>query len=198
LFVSNETMVMQFKLYNTPDGLPAEGAQDVYVNLDQWDGYQYERQQILRALKVAGVENFVTITGDLHSFIAGYLYENFENETNAPEPPDGTPPVPGVEYPAGVCFMAGSVTSSNLSEIATNGVGFPAPVTADPEAYKAANPHITFFDSFTHGYNILELTPTLLTCTMQPVNPIDVQEGVKGTPRIFTVPVNQYVIAGDA
>ena len=94
--------------------------------------------------------------------------------------------------------MAGSVTSSNLSEIATSGVGFPAPVTADPEAYKAANPHITFFDSSTHGYNILELTPTLLTCTMRPVNPIDVQEGVKGTPRIFTVPVNQYVIAGDA
>ena len=93
-------MVMQFKLYNSPDGLPAEGAQDVYVNLDQWDGYQYERQQILSALKDAGVENFVTITGDLHSFIAGYLYENFENETNAPEPPDGIPPVPGVEYPA--------------------------------------------------------------------------------------------------
>jgi phosphodiesterase/alkaline phosphatase D-like protein len=47
-------MVMQFKLFNDyqDDGVtPAPGAQDVYVNLDQWDGYQYERQQIISVLK---------------------------------------------------------------------------------------------------------------------------------------------------
>jgi alkaline phosphatase D len=92
-------------------------------------------------------------------------------------------------------FMAGSVTSSNLSEIVTNGVGFPAPVTADPQAYKAANPHIVHFDSSTHGYNILEITSVQLTCRMQPVNPIKMREGAaKGNPSIFRLFRDQYLI----
>jgi alkaline phosphatase D len=101
-----------------------------------------------------------------------------------------------VEYPAGVCFIAGSVTSSNLSEIATNGVGLSALVTADPQAYKAANQHTAHFGSSTHGYNVLEITPTQLTWRMQPVNPIKVREGAaKGNPSIFVVPKDQYLIA---
>jgi hypothetical protein len=43
------------------------------------------------------------------------------------------------------------------------------------------------FDSSTHGYNVLEITPTQLICRMQPVNPIDTQEGAKGNPSIFLV-----------
>jgi alkaline phosphatase D len=85
--------------------------------------------------------------------------------------------------------MAGSVTSSILSEIATSGVGLPALVIVDPQAYKAANQHIARLDSSTHGYNVLEITPTQLTCRMQPVNRIKVREGAaKGNPSIFVVP----------
>ena len=155
-------MFMQFKLFN-------------------------DYQQIISTLKQADVDNFVTITGDLHLFTAGYLYENFNSLNNAPEPTSDPPSVPGVEYPAGVCFMAGSMTSSNLSEIATNGVGFPAPVMADPQVYKAANPHIVHFDSSTHGYNILDITSTQLTCRMQPVNPIKMQEGAAKGNRPYSV-----------
>jgi alkaline phosphatase D len=136
-------------------------------------------------LKEANVKNFVVLTGDLHSFIAGSLKENFDDPAE-------------VDYD-GVCFMAGSVTSSNLTEIGTNGVGFPAPGVTDPEAYKASNPHITFFNSETHGYNVMEVTPDLLTCRMVSVNPIKVKEPrPPATPlRTFTVPRDQYVILGD-
>jgi phosphodiesterase/alkaline phosphatase D-like protein len=76
-------------------GDASPGAQAVYVNLDQWDGYQYKRQQIISALKQADVDNFVAITGDLHSFTAGYLYENFHSLNNAPEPVPDPPSAPG-------------------------------------------------------------------------------------------------------
>jgi phosphodiesterase/alkaline phosphatase D-like protein len=88
--------VQGIQRYHQDDGVtPAPGAQDVYVNLDQWDGYQYKRQQIISALKQADVDNFVAITGDLHSFTAGYLYENFDSLNNAPEPAPDPPSAPG-------------------------------------------------------------------------------------------------------
>ena len=105
------------------------------------------------------------LTGDLHSFIAGYLTGDFDDPAE-------------VDYD-GVCFMAGSVTSSNLAEIGTDGVGFPGPGVTDPEAYKASNPHITSFNSETHGYNVVEVTPDLLTCWMVSVHPI--KEGAAST-----------------
>jgi alkaline phosphatase D len=69
----------------------------------------------------------------------------------------------------------------------------------DPEAYKASNPHITSFNCETHGYNVVEVTPDLLTCRMVSVNPIKVKEPrPPATPlRTFTVPRDKYVILGD-
>ena len=70
--------------------------------------------------------------------------------------------------------MAGSVTSLNLVELATR-VGAPAPPAEDlSAAFKASNPHIEFFNSETHSYNVMEVTPEQLTCTMKAVNTIQV------------------------
>jgi alkaline phosphatase D len=197
----NETMLMQFKLLNTyvnalgrdrlaatlegtepPQGaqqdlLPASGS--VYVNLDQWDGYQAERREIARRIKDENVKNFVTITGDLHTYLAGYLKEDFDDP---------------LDEPIGTCFMAGSVTSSNLVELATR-VGIPAPTAEDLSAFfKASNPHLEFFNSSTHGYNVLEVTPEELTCTMWAVNTIRFPEAALYPLRRFTVPVNEALI----
>lgn len=183
----NETMVMQFKVANTyADQLPGvefpEGG-DVYVNLDQWDGYQKEREDIALALRDKGVKNFVVMTGDLHSSIAGYLRVDYDSLT------------PPQEDAVGVCFMASSVTSANLTEIATR-LGYLGPGATDfGEISKASNPHIEFFNSETHGYNILTVTPEELTCEMVSVNPIKTPEGALRTPlRTFTVPQGQYLI----
>ena len=153
------------------------------MNLDQWDGFQAEREEITQAFLDAnggqGVENFVVITGDIHSYIAGYVRENYD---------DPTPPVPETEVGGdpnpnnrllGTCFVCGSVTSSNLVELAAgagNGDfpqvderflesedGLSALQTAFQEG---SNPHIEFFNSSTHGYNVMEVTQERLTCTM--------------------------------
>src|SRR5262245_16155107 len=61
---ANEVMAMPLKLLNL-------GSASRYLTLDQWDGYPAERSQILS--RIAGTRNFVAITGDIHSFAAGYL-----------------------------------------------------------------------------------------------------------------------------
>ena len=75
--------------------------------------------------------------------------------------------------------MCGSVTSSNLVELAV-GAGngdFPQVderflesedgLSALQSAFQEpSNPHIEFFNSSTHGYNVMEVTREKLTCTM--------------------------------
>ena len=195
----NETMFMQFKTANTylaggeqeifpgvqpPDGTGPGSTEGVYVNLDQWDGFQAERGEITQAILDAnggqGVENFVVITGDIHSYIAGYVRENYD---------DPTPPVPetGItgEDPnpnnrlVGTCFVCGSVTSSNLVELAAGAGNSDFPQVNErflsseeglsllQSAFQEpSNPHIEFFNSSTHGYNVMEVTQEKLTCTM--------------------------------
>jgi alkaline phosphatase D len=58
---ANEVMLMQLK------------ATAVFFNLDQWDGYPAERAAILGELGAAKVQNLIALTGDIHTFIAGYL-----------------------------------------------------------------------------------------------------------------------------
>ncbi len=69
------------------------GTDGVYFNLDQWDGYQKERTKITDAFK--DVENFVVITGDLHTFIAAYVRENYD----ALYVPDGPPRMRSRSHP---------------------------------------------------------------------------------------------------
>ena len=84
---ANEVMLMQLR------------AAAVYVNLDQWDGYPKEREALLHAIGHAGVKNPVALTGDLHTFLAGYLKAEFDNP---------------FERPVGVELMVGSLTSANF------------------------------------------------------------------------------------
>lgn len=199
-FDNNTTVFMQFKVANAylaggadqifptvpqaPEGGDPDTADGVYVNLDQWDGFQAERREISQAILDAnegqGVENFVVITGDIHSYIAGHVRENYD---------DQTPPVPETEEGGdlnpnnrllGTCFVCGSVTSSNLVELATGAGNADFPqvderflesedgLSALQSAFQEpSNPHIEFFNSSTHGcYNVMEVTQEKPTCAM--------------------------------
>ncbi len=170
----NETMVMQFRLLGR---LVAPGG--LYVNLDQWDGYQAERAQIVRALREAGTRNVAVITGDLHSFVAGYIRSDFDDQN---------------EPPSAVCFMSGSATSSNLFEQLTRR-GIPLFPGLDLSfLLQISNPHLAYFNSDTHGYNILDVTPTELRCTMKSVTTIASRTALLRTLRTFCVPADQVLI----
>ena len=171
---ANEVMLMQLKLAV------------VYIDLDQWDGYQQERNLILNAIKHGNIKNVIALTGDLHTFLAGYLKTDFDNP---------------FEEPVGVELMVGSITSANFqeeidAEIPLISRSIPAKqmnVSADAvsDVIKASNPWIKFFNSSTHGYAILTITPTDLVCEYKAVSTITEPSATLSTLKTFTVPVNK-------
>lgn len=168
---ANEVMLMQLK------------ATAVYVSLDQWDGYGEERKHLLQTFGHAGVKNLVALTGDLHTFVAGYLKPNFDNIFASP---------------VGVELMVGSITSANFAEEIEAAVGLPsAPLPAKgfgvppnllEPLIRGLNPHIRYWDSSTHGYAVITLTPSALTCEFKAVTTIREPTAELVPLKTFTVP----------
>lgn len=131
------------------------------------------------------MKNFVTITGDIHSFVAGYQKVNFDNL---------------FEPAVSVCFVGGSVTSSNFVEVAASGGSIggrriqPSEVDYLALLVKLNNPHINFFNSSEHGYNLIEVTPEALTCTMKVVETIKQPQANISILKVFRVPRDQVLI----
>jgi alkaline phosphatase D len=48
------------------------------LNCDQWDGYNSERKALMSHLKTNNIGNVVAITGDIHSFFAGTVNDDFD------------------------------------------------------------------------------------------------------------------------
>ncbi len=100
--------------------------------------------------------------------------------------------------------MGASVTSSNLIEIATLGQGsvdtpaVPGPGPEGGDVFTAqaqsANPHISYLDSTKHGYNLIEVTPEQLTCTMKAVDTIRTPQSPLSTLKVFRVPAGTSTI----
>lgn len=116
-----------------------------FDNADAWDGYETERRLVMRYLDANDVSNFVALTGDLHTALAGHMRMKYDG---------GTDPAGRV----GVELMTPSITSTNLAEAAD--------IENDAFAQKVVrnvvlrnNPHLEFFDSFQHGYAVVEFTP---------------------------------------
>ena len=169
---ANEVMLMQLK------------ATAVYVDLDQWDGYGEERKSLLSTFQHADVKNLVAITGDLHTFLAGYLKADFDDPFFSPH--------------VGVELMVGSISSANLEEEILADIHLPSssvpakmfgvePNLLDP-FIRGLNPHIEYWDSSTHGYAVLTLTPSELTCEFKAVTTIQKPTANLVALKTFTVP----------
>ncbi len=169
---ANEVMLMQLK------------ATAVYVDLDQWDGYGEERKSLLSTFQHAHVKNLVAITGDLHTFLAGYLKADFDDPFFSPH--------------VGVELMVGSISSANFEEEILADIDLPsssvpakrfgvAPNLLEP-LVRALNPHIEYWDSSTHGYAVLTLTPSELTCEFKAVTTIQQPTANLVALKTFTVP----------
>jgi len=126
-----------------------------HVNYDAWDGYEYERQLVMgefaREARSRGTAlNLVTLTGDMHAYVAAYTKTDYR-EAERQEP------FPGAEESrVGVEFMSTSVSSDNLSS------STPTPPDVEEDAVEAAvesqNPHVEWFNWSRHGYTTIEFT----------------------------------------
>ena len=171
---ANEVMLMQLKFG------------PLYIDLDQWDGYQQERNAILNVVKHGNIKNFVALTGDLHTFLAGYLKTDFDNP---------------FESHVGIELMVGSITSANFAEEISSELGLSSrPIPAkqmglEPavisDTLRAANPWIEFLNSSTHGYGVLTITPSEMICEFKAVSTITEPTATLLPLATFTIPVNQ-------
>jgi alkaline phosphatase D len=130
--------------------------QSLFANGDAWDGYTAERAQLLQQVRDANIDNFVVLTGDMHSYIASHVEYDF-----------GDALVPS--NVAGVEFMTPSVTSGNLADVlasldAQSAARFDSKALTYKEILQAllssavyvTNPHLHFFNSFSYGYSTIK------------------------------------------
>jgi alkaline phosphatase D len=130
------------------------GASGLFLNSDQWDGYQADQQQLVEHLAglPAGAGDAVFLTGDIHSSWAMELPRD-----RSLYPTGGTS--------VGVEFVCPSVTSDGFYELATAGnptaenttVGL-AGARGATAAVQATNPWIKYLDGVGHGFTIVDVT----------------------------------------
>ena len=140
---ADEVLTMPFRL--------GSGPLSVYPVQGGWDGYTRERQRISEAVAAADVDNYVTISGDMHCYIAGYKQTSYPGRVTGGE---------GVAQGdrIGVEFMTPATTSLNVAEALHLTRGLRNRITEPIVSWliETMNPHIEFFDSHNWGYSVLE------------------------------------------
>ncbi len=113
------------------------------VNLDAWDGYPYERQQISRFLKNNQIENVIITTGDTHASWAFEVPVDVASyQSNAKE------------NTVAIEFGTTSITSANFDE------EYPVEEVKKLEGgllNSGKNPHLKYVNLRDHGYMVLTL-----------------------------------------
>ncbi|MCO1336631.1 alkaline phosphatase D family protein [Microbulbifer sp. OS29] len=149
----NQTLLAQ--LAGTVLGRPL-----VYANYDAWDGYQWEREQILSSVKDSGTNNFVVLTGDLHSSIASYLKVDFKKVSNW-----------NYDNLVGVELMTPSISSPNLNDTVEKGIDVGSIFTSLLNGgVQVNNPHIKDFVSNIYGYAVIEFNVDELNWTVYSID----------------------------
>jgi alkaline phosphatase D len=142
---ADEVLTIPFRL--------GSGPLSVYPVQGGWDGYTRERQRISRAIGAADVDNLVTLTGDMHCYVAGYKRTAYPGRVRGGE---------GVATGEriGVEFMTPAITSLNVAEALHLTRGLRGKLTEPLLSWliPAMNPHIEFFDSHHWGYSVVEFT----------------------------------------
>ena len=149
-FVGQGVMFAQLKLQGAP--LAAGGG--VFVNSDQWDGYQPARDRVYDVLKGdathAPVNNVVVLTGDIHSSWAADLSQDPNNPNLAT---GGYDAANGTGSRA-VEFVGTSVTSPGLAD----------PNGSTAAFLRSVNPHFKYIDFNQRGYMLLDVTRERAVC----------------------------------
>lgn len=133
--VGQQVMMGQLK----SRGAPLDEGGGLYINPDQWDGYQASRSRFFDVLE-SGVEDVTVLTGDIHSSWANELVRD-------PNNPDAYDPDTSRGSLA-VEFVCPGVTSRGLSSFS-------------PELFEILapeNPHVKYIEPGSRGFIVLDVT----------------------------------------
>ncbi|MGF2733593.1 alkaline phosphatase D family protein [Marinobacter sp. DUT-1] len=144
--IGQQVMFAELNIVRTLDAARTLGMNDVSafngqllsLNMDQWDGYVADRENILKTLEGDNIGNTVIFTGDIHTSWANEVYADSGNlleNTLAP--------------PLAAEFVTPSVTSP----------GFPEEIAGLAEvAVQLANPHMKYVELKTPGFILVDVT----------------------------------------
>mgnify|MGYP000362559383 CR=1 FL=1 len=121
------------------------------INVDAWDGFDYERNMINNEVALNKIENFVVVTGDLHTYIASHIKKDYDKRS-----------IFDFDNYLGVEFMTPSVTSAGLFDL----IGAATPQgeqqlvaqAVTNTAVRTTNPHIRYFNTTQNGYSTIEFS----------------------------------------
>jgi alkaline phosphatase D len=181
--IGQGVMFAQLKAVGAPNAVQFGG---VFLNPDQWDGYQPARDRIYDILKGDGVNippicNCVFLTGDIHSSWAADLSQDPNNPVVQA---GGYDPATGAGSRA-VEFVTTSVSSPGLSD----------PTGQVTQQLLAANPHFKFIDLNQRGYMVVDVTPERAVCEWWFVDTVDKPSHVETFGKAFQVAYNSDRLA---
>jgi len=135
-------------------GAPLSAGGGVFLNSDQWDGYQPARDRVYEVLKggngQAPVNNVVVLTGDIHSAWAADLTQDPNNPNLA---------TGGYDKASGQGSRAVEFVGTSIS---SPGVNDPAGAVAN--SLKPANPHLKYIDLHRRGYMLIDANASRCVC----------------------------------
>jgi alkaline phosphatase D len=144
-FIGQGVMFAQLKL----QGAPLASGGGLFINTDQWDGYQPARDRIYDILNGtalhAPVDNCVVLTGDIHSGWAADLTQ----DPNNPDLATGGYSAATGQGSKAVEFVATSITSPGLNDAGNNTANY----------LRSVNPHFKHIDFNQRGYLLVDVTP---------------------------------------
>jgi alkaline phosphatase D len=133
-----QVMVSQFGLNEQP------------FNYDQWDGYPAARNRLFDSVRRHSVNNWVVLTGDIHSSWAMTIHDD---------------PFSDLSTPLGVEFVTPAVTSPGITSK-------PAAQLAGA-SLESLLPHLNFVDFYHRGFVLLDITHEQLQAEWWVVDRVD-------------------------
>jgi alkaline phosphatase D len=118
-------------------GIPSNG---FAINVDQWDGYNADRDELVAYLRAHNTRDVVFLTGDIHTSWANEVVTRTT-----------------IGNPAAAEFVVPSITSDNLNDFINVPPGILGPLAAT--LIRAANLHVRWAELEGHGYGVLQVTP---------------------------------------
>lgn len=122
-----------------------EVAKNRKFNVDAWDGYVAERNLIIDAVQADSLNNFIVLTGDIHTAWGAEVTKAVDSETYDVRTGKG---VVGAE------FVTPSITSHNFDEMKSK---LAARVAVPYLKSRKRNPHLRYLNTMDHGYMLIEL-----------------------------------------
>ena len=143
------------------------------VNADGWDGFPSYRAEMLGHLASNDVKNVVAITGDLHAFQCGVVYDNND-------------PVSG--RPVAVDFVSAGISSSSFYQYLRAGAGSTplAPLVATPQGFdqvlRMNNPAFAYADHDAQGFAVATVTAASFSVVFTKVKPLEANGAAPSAP----------------